>query len=93
MKMWMIEILGLLHEWVTYYWLSWLQKTTYYLVVIIHSSACDGWAFLQKITMILRMNKMLRISTKFFVFLLCGGELHKMMELPRSQDYQTTTRP
>jgi hypothetical protein len=35
-----------------------------------------------KITL-LRMNKKLRFNIKFIVFLVCGGELHKMMELAK----------
>jgi hypothetical protein len=93
MKMWTIEILGLLCEWVTYYHYLGFKKPPAILSFIIHRSACDGWAFLQKITMILKRSKRLRISIEFFVFLLCGGKLHKVMELARSQDYQTTTRP
>jgi hypothetical protein len=76
-----------------YYRYLGFKKPPTILLFIMHRSACDGWAFLLKITMILRMSKRLRINTKFFVFLLCGEELHKVMELARSQDYPTTTRP
>jgi hypothetical protein len=64
----MIEILGLLREWVTYYCYLGFKKSPTILSFIIHRSACDGWAFFQKITMILGMSKRLRISIKFFFF-------------------------
>jgi hypothetical protein len=82
--MWMIEVLELLCEWVTYYCYLSVEKPSIILSFIIHMNAYDRWAFLHMITMLLKMSKRLRISTKFLVFLLCGKELHKVMELVKN---------
>jgi hypothetical protein len=79
--MWMIEVLGLLCEWVTYYCYLNVEKPSIILSFIIHMNAYDRWAFFYMITTLSKMNERLRISIKFLVFLLCGKELHKMMEL------------
>ncbi len=82
-KMWMIEVLGLLHEWVIYCCYFGAKKPHVILMFIIHKNAYDRWAFLQMKIMLLRMNKRLGFNIKFLFFLLCGGKLHKMMELVR----------
>jgi len=79
----MIEVLGLLHECGIYCHYFGAKKPLAILSIIIHRNACDRWAFFQMKTMLLRMNKRLGFNIKFFVFLLCGRELHKMMELAR----------
>jgi hypothetical protein len=73
----------LLREWVIYCHYFGAKKPPIILPFIIHKSACDRWAFLQMKITLLRMNKKLRFNIKFIVFLVCGGELHKMMELAK----------
>lgn len=45
--MWMIEVLGLVCEWVTYYCYLSVEKPSIILSFIIHMNAYDRWAFLR----------------------------------------------
>ncbi len=61
----MIEVLGLLCEWVIYCCYFGAKKPHVILSFIIHKNAYDRWAFLQMKTMLLRMNKRLGFNIKF----------------------------
>jgi hypothetical protein len=61
--------------------------------IVIQGSAYDGSDLLLKITMLLSVSERLGISLDFlFFFLMCGGELCKVIKLAKSGDYKMTMK-
>jgi hypothetical protein len=68
--MWTIEVLGLLCEWVIYYYYFSAKKPSTILSFSIHMNACDRWAFLHMITTLLKMSERLCHGLGYFGMLL-----------------------